>query len=407
MFKIITVVFGGLFVASIALAQPATSPVDPQVRTETLDARASKGRLAALSDSHVTLKTETGEKKIPLADMSEMTQSKPSDPMSHLGQAVIASPGGRTITVAGLSVADGKMKFTNSSLGGMSFAFSSVTAIYLPGSSGTAAKVAAKCVEMGLEPDDQDLVVVARKTGGLLGVKGILKSVDDKALTFSWKGSDRMISLPTVRAIFLAPTGASKAAKFRGVLTLGDGSSVGFASVRYTGGVFGISVDGSSVSKMPAGKMASIKFLSDRVVSLSDLKPQAVKQHGLLDTTMGWRIDRSVGGGPITMGRRVYSRGLGLHSFCELTYSLDGQFRALIATVGIDDIVRPGGDAELTFIGDGKKLIAPLRITGKGKPQAVRIPLAGVRSFVIRVGYGKDQLDVGDHVDFAGARLIK
>jgi alpha-galactosidase len=153
--------------------------------------------------------------------------------------------------------------------------------------------------------------------------------------------------------------------------------------------------------------MASIKFSSDRVMSLSDLKPQSVKQHGLLDTTMGWRIDRSVGGGPITMGRRVYSRGLGLHSFCELTYSLGGQYRALIATVGIDDVVRPGGDAELTFIGDGKKLLAPLRITGKGKPQAVRIPLAGVKSLVIRVDYGKDRLDVGDHVDFAGARLIK
>jgi hypothetical protein len=407
MLKIITAVFIGLFGASVAQARPATKPADPEVRTETLDARIAKGRLVALSGSQVTLKTETGEKKIPLADISEMTQAKPGDPMSRLGQAVIASPGGRKVTASRLSVADGKVKFTNSSLGEMSFAFSSFTAIYLPDSSRTAAKIAAKCAEMELEPDDQDLVVVARKTGGLLGVKGILKSVDDKSLTFSWKGEDRMISLQTVRAIFLAPTNSSKPAKFKGVLTLRDGSGVGFASVKYAGGVFGVSIDGSSVLKMPAGKMASIKFSSDRVMSLSDLKPQSVKQHGLLDTTMGWRIDRSVGGGPITMGRRVYSRGLGLHSFCELTYSLGGQYRALIATVGIDDVVRPGGDAELTFIGDGKKLLAPLRITGKGKPQAVRIPLAGVKSLVIRVDYGKDRLDVGDHVDFAGARLIK
>ena len=69
--------------------------------------------------------------------------------------------------------------------------------------------------------------------------------------------------------------------------------------------------------------------------------------------------------------------------------------------------VSPVVGQRLTFLGDGKKLLAPLRITGRGKPQAVRIPLTGVKSLVIRLDYGKDQLDVGDHVDFAGARLIK
>ena len=48
-----------------------------------------------------------------------------------------------------------------------------------------------------------------------------------------------------------------------------------------------------------------------------------------------------------------------------------------------------------------------LRITGKGKPQPVRVKLTGVKTFVIRVDYGKDLLDSGDHVDLAGARLIK
>jgi len=289
----------------------------------------------------------------------------------------------------------------------MSLGFSSVSAIYFPGANQSAAKVAVRCAEMGHEPGDQDLVVVARKTGGWLGVQGILKSVDDKTLTFTWKGADRMISLPTVRAIFLAPTSSGKTARFKGVLTVRDGSSVRFASLKYAGGVFGLSLDGSDALQMSAAAFASVKFVSDRVVSLSDLKPVSVSQHGLLDTTMGWRINSSVSGSPITLAGRVYNTGLGLHSFCQLTYNLDGQYRALIATIGIDDLVRPGGDAGLTFLGDGKKLLAPLRITGRGKPQAVRIPLTGVKSLVIRLDYGKDQLDVGDHVDFAGARLIK
>ena len=38
---------------------------------------------------------------------------------------------------------------------------------------------------------------------------------------------------------------------------------------------------------------------------------------------------------------------------------------------------------------------------------AIRVALGGVKTLVIRVGFGKDLLDVGDHVDLAGARLIK
>ncbi len=397
----------GLMAVSPAGAQTATKPADPEVRTETLDARVSAGTLVAMSDSDVTVKTETGARKIPLSDLSEMTCKAPGDPLSAPGHAVVMTSAGGYVTASSLTLGGGKINFTNSSLGGVSFAFSSVAAIYLPASGQSAAQVAAKCAEMGLEPGEQDVVVVARKTGGWLSVQGILKSADDKALTFSWKGTDRQISMPTVRAVFLAPTTAAKPEKFRGMLTLGDGSSVRFTSLTYDKYVFNVALSGAGETKMPAGKVASVKFVSDRVVNLGDLKPLAVKQHGLLDTTMGWRLNRSVSGAAIVLGGRSYSRGIGLHSFCELTYGLDAQYKALIATIGIDDIVRPGGDASLTFLGDGKELLAPLRVTGKGKPLAVRIPLAGVKSFVIRVDYGKDKLDVGDHVDFAGARLIK
>jgi hypothetical protein len=224
---------------------------------------------------------------------------------------------------------------------------------------------------------------------------------------YPYKDDGRKISLPTVRAVFLASTGSAKTEKFKGVLTLRDGSSVRFNSLTYATDSFVAGITGAGEIKLGVGDIAGAKFFSDRVMDLSDLKPQAVKQHGLLDTMMSWRANRSVSGGAITLSGRSFSTGLGLHSFCELTYKLDAQYKSLIAVVGIDDLVRPGGDAKLTFLGDGKELIAPLRLTGKDKPQSVRVGLAGVKTFVIRVDYGADSLDVGDHVDLAGARLIK
>jgi len=402
-------IFLGLLAASLVRADTTTKPGDPEVRTETVDAKTSSGRLVALTEQDITLETKASTAKTALSELAEMRIADPADPLSVVGRPVVMTSGGRHVTAAGLTATGGKVNFTNSSLGKITFAFPSVAALYIPSSSQSAADVARKCRALGLGRGDQDVVVVAQKSGGWLGVQGIFKSIDDKTLTFSWKGTDRRISIPGVRAVFLAPTGTAKTEKFKGVLTLRDGSSVRFASLKYGKSVFNITLAGSgdTKTKTAAGNVAVVKFVSDRVVNLSDLTPQAVKQYGLLDTAMGWRTNRSVSGGAISMGGRSYSTGLGLHSFCELTYKLDGRFKSLIAVVGIDDVVRPGGDARLTFLGDGKELSAPLRVTGKDKPQSVRVGLTGVKTLVIRVDFGKDSLDVGDHVDLAGARLIK
>ena len=124
-------------------------------------------------------------------------------------------------------------------------------------------------------------------------------------------------------------------------------------------------------------------------------------------TSTSHTLEVSVSGHPLTLGKRTYGTGIGMHSFCELRYDLGARFSSLIAAVGIDDAVRPGGDARLTFLGDGKELTAPLRLTGKDKPETVRLKLSGVKILTIRAEFGQDGLDVADHVDLAGARLIK
>ena len=88
----------------------------------------------------------------------------------------------------------------------------------------------------------------------------------------------------------------------------------------------------------------------------------------------------------------------------------------LAAVVGIDDAVRPGGDATLEFFADGKslvvqgpagKLTGPIRLRGADDPMPIRMDLTDAKSLTVRVGFGPDGLDVSDHVDLANARLIK
>jgi hypothetical protein len=96
-----------------------------------------------------------------------------------------------------------------------------------------------------------------------------------------------------------------------------------------------------------------------------------------------------------------------MHSFCELLIPLGEKFSLLVATAGIDDAVRPYGDATITFLGDGRPLGKPIRLTGKTAPQPIRLKLEGVESLLIRVDFGEDNLGFADHVDLVAARLIK
>jgi hypothetical protein len=48
-----------------------------------------------------------------------------------------------------------------------------------------------------------------------------------------------------------------------------------------------------------------------------------------------------------------------------------------------------------------------VRLTGKDDSQVLRCDLTDVRQFTIRVDFGEDGLESGDHVDLAMARVIK
>ncbi len=142
-------------------------------------------------------------------------------------------------------------------------------------------------------------------------------------------------------------------------------------------------------------------------MNLWTLKPVAVEEHGLFDKTFPYQVNRSSGGGPLKLGGETHLTGLGMHSYCQLTYKLDGAYNVLVALAGIDNSVRPCGNARLTILGDGKELDKPQDLLGKDAPVQIRLKVTGVKELIIRADFGTNKLDVGNQVDLAGIRLIK
>ena len=209
-----------------------------------------------------------------------------------------------------------------------------------------------------------------------------------------------------IRAILLAST-ATEPASAAGDVRLTDGSTLSFDTIELDDAAARLQSPHFGAVEVPREMIAAIVFHSDQVVRVDTLTPTEVTQYGLLDWVFEFRRNLSAAGKPICLDGRTYEYGLGLHSYCELSYDLSEPFSWFVATVGIDDAARPGGDATLTILGDGEVLGEPIRLRGDEVAQRLRLDVSGVGRLTIRVEFGDDELAVADHVDLAEARLIK
>jgi len=390
----------------VALATPAPAGV----RVETVDARQVAGTLVAVDGETVTLVVGGKKRAIPLDSVLEIVLPPPSRAVTPLmdvrGQAAIVTASGARMAARRLTFADGTFRFTHSLVGAASLDADAVEFVYLSTKNKTPADLQRACADLRLTRRPRDVLVVARKGAELIRVEGFLKAVAPGGIRFNWKGNDREVNPGIVRAIKLAVAGRKDRTE-PGRVVAPDGSVAPFTSLRSDGKTVTIESRHLGAKTFALSKVSSIRFRSARMTPLAELKPIKVRQYGFFDTTFSYRINRSVGGGPLRVGGRTLEAGLGLHSFCELTYRLGGAYRTFVARAGIDDAVRPGGDAELSFLGDGKPLGKPIRLTGKDDPVTIRLDVTAVKEFTVRVDFGVDGLDAADHVNLAPARLIK
>ena len=137
--------------------------------------------------------------------------------------------------------------------------------------------------------------------------------------------------------------------------------------------------------------------LKDRVVYLSDLKPDSVKgEH---------KNDKSYGGKPITVNGQEFEKGIGALSGSELVYKVDGSWDRLSGHVGMDDEVGDDGSVMFRVYADENLVFESPRQTGKSVKQLLELNLKGVKQLrLVLLDDGDGSTD--DHGDWVDLRLI-
>jgi hypothetical protein len=194
------------------------------------------------------------------------------------------------------------------------------------------------------------------------------------------------------------------------LVRLSDGSWLSMTEVRLESDVAlrGLTLFGDDV-RLPLQEVRRIDYFGPRVVSLAVLTPISAELRPWLSAprSLTLRPNRNILGGFLSLQGVEHPRGWGLTSTARVTFSLDGQFSAFQARIGIDDAARGGGHAVFAVELDQRRVYTSPPLTGESEPIEVGpLETRGAVEITLIVEYGESG-DVLDYADWVDAILIR
>ncbi len=249
-----------------------------------------------------------------------------------------------------------------------------------------------------------DRVFVKDDAGKVTSVAGLIKSLTAQHLTIEIGAEVRTVPRQRVVGIVIAQP-APNDALAPCLITFRDGSTVGGESLALTEDKATVGFPAGASVSFAWSAVSKVAIRSSRVAFLSDLKPTAEEQLPLVTIPLPAQRDKSVLGKPLTLGKQVFEKGLGVHARSSLTFATDKKWDVLAATIGIDAEAAGKGDCVFSVLADGQPLFSR-RLTGSDPPYEFELPIVNRSSITLVVEPGEG-LDLADHADWCDARLVK
>lgn len=256
-------------------------------------------------------------------------------------------------------------------------------------------------------------LLALRKKETIDFLEGVVDDIDADTVKFELEGDTVTIKRNRVDGLVLFQRGAELPDPLA-VVSDTSGWQLQAKSVAINGAVLKVvTVAGANVER-PLATVARIDFSAGKVSHLGDLTPETSEWTSYFDFAASApllakfyqpRADRT-SEGPLTLGGKVYPKGLSLGSRTTLVYRLPAKAKQFQAIAGIDDAFREaGGSLRLEITGDDKSLFSGV-IAAADAPRPLNFDVAGLKRLKIVVDYGGD-LDIGDALDLCDARIVK
>jgi alpha-galactosidase len=123
---------------------------------------------------------------------------------------------------------------------------------------------------------------------------------------------------------------------------------------------------------------------------------------------VGWGTmanNRSIGGNAITLNGTTYPKGLGVHAFSGVEYSLGGLASRFQSDIGVDDEAGTNGSVVFHVLADGTEIFTSGILTGGAAHQSINLAVTGVNRLTLGVSDADDG-NGSDHADWADALVV-
>ncbi len=237
---------------------------------------------------------------------------------------------------------------------------------------------------------------------GVIPFSVAIEQIGTERTSFARRDERREIETESVSAVVFATQEMDDRPPVE--IALDDGSVLRCTIAELSNGELELYAAGTTLT-VELSRVTLIEIDSPDVVYLSGLRPSEVREVPFFSHVWEHRIDRSVTGGPLLLDGREYARGLGCHTRTILSYDLRGRYRTFTAVVGIDDAARPLGSVQFVVRADGKELFSKV-ITGNDEAVPLTLDISGAGRLTLIADFA-DNASVGDHANWADARLMK
>lgn len=382
----------------------------PAVEVRTLDGRTVAGELTALDAAALTLTTFEGEAKLPVESLLTLSPKDPPKSPEEPPAVRVELVDGSSLAAAEYAVKGGEAKVKLADGLDVELPVARVANVRFGEQTEALAEQWTKLLATG---ETHDLLVVGRD-GALDYHKGIVRDVTEEQVQFEFDGDVLPVKRNKVYGLIYYRPPAGTLPEAACEIVDASGSRWQARNLSLSDQLHWETPAGLSVARPPAA-IRKIDFSHGKIVYLTDMEPETLdftpffgtaKELPVIAEFFGPRANKSLSGGPLKLGEKVYENGLALHSRTEITYRLPGRFSRLKATAGIDDAVRPHGHVRLVIRADENVLLEET-LTGEDEtPLAIDVNLTGARRLAILVDFG-DKTDIADHLDLCEARIIK
>ena len=380
-------------------------PAAHRFTLQTVDGRTLESPRVSIGGGIVTYESGTQTADIALDDIASLTTPQAPEHEDHTGgtkRMVFLADGGRLAgELVGNAAGDNSIVLEVNWTEALAIPYSTIAAVQFDLRANAAAEETLHAL-MEKRDGGQD-VLIALRDGKPVTLPGILERITPQSWSFRIGGKVQTSELEKAYGIVLGKSGKSRIGP--ATLRLVEGDSL-TAWVR-SAGQAGLDLDVAALGNVsvPWDFVESIDLRSERVAFLSDMEPTRIEQRSLFDASWPVAKDRNLEGGAIQLAGRSYARGIAVHSYCSLTFRIDGAYERFLCDVGIEQSVAPNGSAVFRVMTDGKVAFESPSI-GPGAPQRVDVDVKGVNELTLECDVG-DDLDLSDHGVWAGARLIK